>query len=274
VSRAFGDTQYKDNKDLAKDQQKVIALPDVSLVYLQADEFLFICCDGIFEALSNEGVMEFLHQKLSDSQDLAGILSDLETAVLKGGSRDNMSAMLIQLSDGTDYNRPDEFLVGTYYMGGNDSYQLGFRLDLEKHGLKWEEVEKNLHKSSELDSDLALSARSLPSLAQDKPMVALKTQSRTGISKSSRQLVVSPNIFSGDEKEAERLLRSPTHNNHTHHHHHPTDNVLSHSETPKEKEKERTSVFRFNLLSKSVKKEKKSTPASKSKTVILGKSKK
>jgi len=186
VSRAFGDSQYKDIKDLAKDQQKVIALPDVSLVYLQADEFLFICCDGIFEALSNEGVMEFLHQKLSDSQDLAGILSDLVTAVLKGGSRDNMSAMLIQLSDGTDYNRPDEFLVGTYYTGGNDSYQQGFRLDCEKHGLKWDDVEKTVHKSNEVDSELALSARSLPSLAFDKPTVTLKAQQRTGISKSSR----------------------------------------------------------------------------------------
>jgi len=165
--------------------------------------------------------------------------------------------------------------LGTYYIGGNDSYQQGFRIDIEKHGLKWEEVEKNLTKSSEVDSEVALSARSLPSLAQDKPTVTLKTQARPGMSKSSRQLVVSPNILSGDEKEVERLLRSPTHNNHTHHHEKESREMLSNSETPKEKEKEKErSVFRFNLLSKSVKKEKKPTAASKSKTVILGKSKK
>jgi len=118
VSRAFGDSQYKDIRHLPKDQQKVIALPDVSLVYLQEDEFLFICCDGIFEAFSNEGTFEFLRQKLEDSQDTAGILSDLVSSVLRGGSRDNMSTMFIQLTDGREYNHADEYIVGTYYTGG------------------------------------------------------------------------------------------------------------------------------------------------------------
>jgi len=206
VSRAFGDSQYKDNVNLPKDKQKVISVPDVSLVHLQPDQFLFICCDGIFEALTNESTIEFLQTRLKESQDLSHILSELITTVLKGGSRDNMSAMIIQVSDGTDYNREDEYLVGTWYTMGNASYKSGYRLDCENHGLKWEDVEKTLPKSSEDDgSGLGLSTRSLPSIITDKTTTAqLKSSARPGISKSSRLLVVSPSTLSKSEPEEKK----------------------------------------------------------------------
>jgi len=291
VSRAFGDSQYKDIKYLPKDQKKVIALPDVSLVYLQEDEFLFICCDGIFEAFSNEGTFEFLHQKLADSQDTAGILSDLVTAVLKGGSRDNMSAMFIQLTDGSDYRRPDEFLVGTYYIGGNDSYQQGFRFDCLKHGLVWEEVEKTMNRSNEVDSE-TLSASSLPSIAQAQATVTLKTQSRPGMSKSSRQLTVSHIVISDDRDKIVKDL-SP----HTFERPHPLTPSLSSGALPeisdlmsplKENQpnninestrennhNKKSGGFIFELfgISKSSQK-KESKKNTKSKTITLGRSKK
>jgi len=108
------------------------------------------------------------------------------TAILKGGSKDNMSAMLIQLADGTDYNnQKDDFLIGTYYPAGNESYQMGFKEDCEKHGLKWEDVEKTVVKT-----------------ALDKTILAIKTNNnRPGITKSSRNLMVSPSILVNIEKE-------------------------------------------------------------------------
>jgi hypothetical protein len=202
VSRAFGDSQYKVNKDLPPDQQRVIALPDVSLIYLQPDEFLFICCDGIFESFSNEGTIDYLRNHLKDNRDQAVVLSNMLTSVLKGGSRDNMSSLLIQLTDGTDYNLKDEFIVGTYYPAGNDTYLNGFRLDCEKHGLKWEDLEKTLCKTSQYD-DFNLSARSMPTIALDKAVLAIKSQSvtRPGISKSSRNLMVPPSLLLGGNAE-------------------------------------------------------------------------
>jgi len=120
------------------------------------------------------------------------------TSVLKGGSRDNMSSLLIQLTDGTDYNLKDEFIVGTYYSAGNETYQHGFKLDCEKHGLKWEDLEKTLVKPSATD-DFNISARSVPTIALDKNIQALKAQSsRPGISKSSRNLMVSPSLLGGN----------------------------------------------------------------------------
>jgi len=268
VSRAFGDSQYKDTKDLAKHEQKVIALPDVTLSYLKEDEFIFICCDGIFESFSNESTFEFLHNKLSTNNDMAVVLSELVTSVLKGGSRDNMSTMLIQLTDGTDYVREDEFLLGTYYIGGNDSYQIGFRLDCEKHGLKWEEVEHTVIRSSEQDSDLTLSARSLPTIAVDKNLISLKAQPRPGISKSSRNLVVSPSLLASTTSEdnsnnnspisTEKKEPSPSSSSENKI---SPNNSLSVESTPKEK----IGLGRF-LLSKSQKKDKKN---GKSKTTVI-----
>jgi len=272
VSRAFGDSQYKDNISLAKDQQKVIALPDVSFQCLKEDEFLFICCDGIFESFSNAGTFEYLFKHLSDNQDLAAVLSEMLTAVLKGGSLDNMSAMLIQLADGCDYNKPDEYLLGTYYPGGNESYKHGFRLDCEKHGLIWEEVEKNLSKSgSEISSkslDIsgkspeitltcdpdhipvhAMTVRTSPLIVSEKqPTITLKTQTRNGSSKSYRQLMPSPSLLTLEEpktteQEKNSLILSvkqPEKSNH---------------ETTPVKEKEKPSGWRI-FMSKSQKKEK------------------
>jgi len=209
VSRAFGDTPFKDNPDLPKHKQKVISVPDVSHVYLKDDEFLFICCDGIFEAFSNEGTMEYLRSRLKESRDITSILSDLLSAVLKGGSRDNMSAMIVQLCDGTDYNNPEpEFILGTWYSRGNESYMNGYRLDCENHGLKWEDVEKILPKSNEEDDSVrALSVRSLPLIVNDKTTASLKAAARPGISKSSRTLHVSPSTLAKFEDHNEKKRR-------------------------------------------------------------------
>jgi hypothetical protein len=281
VSRAFGDSQYKDNKELPPEQQRVIALPDVSLVHLQTDEFLFICCDGIFESFSNEQTIEYLRNRLKENPDQAAILSDMLTAILKGGSKDNMSAMLIQLADGTDYNnQKDDFLIGTYYPAGNDSYQMGFKEDCEKHGLKWEDVEKTVVKTSlGKDPDFNLAARSMPTIAIDKTILALKTNNnRPGITKSSRNLMVSPSILVNIDKEdppkpKEELLNRPPpireHVDHPHPHppqkekiekislpptpsqisdsHEPITIILDHHSSAGSKEKEKSIVLR-NLL--------------------------
>jgi len=201
VSRAFGDSPYKDNRALPKDKQKVIAVPDVYHFYLQLDQFLYISCDGIFESYSNEKTMEYIQNQLKETTDLAAILSELVTGVLKAGGRDNMSAMIIQLRDGTDYNNESEYILGAWYSSGNDSYKAGFRLDCENHGLKWEDVAKTLKIPIEEDSILNNSIKSMPLIVNDKTTLALKTSARPGISKSSRLLVVSPTTLATAEKE-------------------------------------------------------------------------
>jgi serine/threonine protein phosphatase PrpC len=48
---------------------------------------MFICCDGIFESFTSEQAIEFIHNKMKETDDLAQILGDLLTAVIDKGSQ-------------------------------------------------------------------------------------------------------------------------------------------------------------------------------------------
>jgi protein phosphatase 2C family protein 2/3 len=55
LSRAFGDYQYKDQRNKNPDQQAVTAHPEIiSYSRSRNDEFLMVACDGIWDCLSNE----------------------------------------------------------------------------------------------------------------------------------------------------------------------------------------------------------------------------
>lgn len=102
LSRAIGDRKFKQGHDLPAHEQQVIALPDITELKATKDDVLFICCDGIFEAMSNTGkstyiafitctcvytqvtnkwyridVVEFLRARLQRNEDPAKMLSDL-----------------------------------------------------------------------------------------------------------------------------------------------------------------------------------------------------
>jgi serine/threonine protein phosphatase PrpC len=49
VSRALGDFEYKDRKDLPAAQQKITADSDTTIIArVPEDEFLLLACDGIW----------------------------------------------------------------------------------------------------------------------------------------------------------------------------------------------------------------------------------
>lgn len=71
VSRSLADFQYKDRADLPADKQKVTAASDMTTIARDAsDEFLLLCCDGIWDVMSNEDAVEFVssHLKVSSEQ--------------------------------------------------------------------------------------------------------------------------------------------------------------------------------------------------------------
>jgi len=144
VSRALGDHCYKANKGLSPQNQKVIALPEISISYVGNDDYLFICCDGVLEPRfvnNGHGIFNFLNEKLKSSGDTAQILSDLIRELLSSGARDNMTALLIEFKDGTDYNGGVEFIAGEYYEEyGNLSYVNAFKSNCELNGKTIEEV--------------------------------------------------------------------------------------------------------------------------------------
>lgn len=72
-----------------------------------ADEFIFLGCDGIFDAMSNASVCEFIKANLALSVTLGSICESLIDECFKKGSTDNMTAMLIAFEGADKYSSND-----------------------------------------------------------------------------------------------------------------------------------------------------------------------
>ncbi|KAF4322382.1 hypothetical protein BBO99_00002964 [Phytophthora kernoviae] len=97
VSRSFGDLWFKRNAELKPHQQLVTSEPCVRVQRRdQADEFLVLCCDGIYDVMSNDQLRKFIRSKLKNGvknpKDISEMLLD---ECLSKGSRDNMSAVIV-----------------------------------------------------------------------------------------------------------------------------------------------------------------------------------
>ncbi|CAH1773594.1 unnamed protein product [Owenia fusiformis] len=69
LSRAIGDHAYKTTKDIALKDQMITALPDVKSTKLEeGDEFLVLACDGIWNCLTSQEVVDFVKQRLQDEK--------------------------------------------------------------------------------------------------------------------------------------------------------------------------------------------------------------
>jgi len=123
VSRAFGDCTLKNNKSLQFRQQRVTSLTETRRIIASHGDELFLFCDGLVEYLDNERLIDSLYRHIPLYQDPVYALGFLFDEVLEGGSRDNMSAILVQFADGTSYGvdgRQKTFLPGPLYLTRND----------------------------------------------------------------------------------------------------------------------------------------------------------
>ena len=86
VSRALGDFEYKMETDLSAVAQLVSPEPDVLVQprQSQADEFVVLACDGVWDVMSNEEVADFIRARMLLSEDLALVCSELiDTCIAK-----------------------------------------------------------------------------------------------------------------------------------------------------------------------------------------------
>jgi len=156
VSRALGDHCYKSNKGLPPDRQKIIGIPDIRVSYVGKDDYLFLCCDGIVEPRNfvkeGVGIFQFIHERFQHSMDTAQILSELIRKLLQSGSRDNMTAMIVEFRNGQDYNCGSEFIAGEYYEEyGNPSYVNAYKSSCELVGKTIDEVKGLWNTRKELE---------------------------------------------------------------------------------------------------------------------------
>ncbi|CAF3323500.1 unnamed protein product [Rotaria sp. Silwood1] len=104
LSRAIGDHAYKKTPKLPPEEQAITALPDIRTLTLEnQDEFMVIACDGIWNFMSSQDVVDFVRGRL-EKQTLSQICEELFMHCLApntsgdGTGCDNMTAIIVKFN--------------------------------------------------------------------------------------------------------------------------------------------------------------------------------
>lgn len=111
LSRALGDFIFKKNLTKSPEEQIVTALPDITVTDITPEtEFLVLACDGIWDVLTNQEVVDFIRPRIASKMEPAQICEELMTRCLApdcqmgGLGCDNMTVVLVCLLHGNSYD--------------------------------------------------------------------------------------------------------------------------------------------------------------------------
>lgn len=107
LSRAIGDFDFKKTANLPPEEQIVTAYPDVmEHEFTPDDEFVVLACDGIWDCMHSQQVVEFIRRGIAEGQDLVEICENLMDNCLApesditGIGCDNMTVLIVALLNG------------------------------------------------------------------------------------------------------------------------------------------------------------------------------
>ncbi|KAL9250348.1 putative protein phosphatase 2C 60 [Drosera capensis] len=102
LARAIGDMEFKQNKFLPVEKQIVTANPDINTVELcEDDDFIVLACDGVWDCMTSQQLVDFVHEKLSTESKLSSVCESvldrcLAPSTAGGEGCDNMTMILVQ----------------------------------------------------------------------------------------------------------------------------------------------------------------------------------
>ena len=84
LSRSLGDMEYKQNKKIQPEDQMITAYPEVTTSNLQDVDFIFLGCDGVYDCLSNQEIVDFITSRLKKNPNikLGKILEEMLDQIL------------------------------------------------------------------------------------------------------------------------------------------------------------------------------------------------
>ncbi|KAF5748114.1 hypothetical protein HS088_TW04G00064 [Tripterygium wilfordii] len=94
--------EFKQNKFLPVEKQIVTANPDVNTVDLCGDDnFIVLACDGIWDCMSSQQLVDFIHEQLKTESKLSAVCERvldrcLAPSTAGGEGCDNMTMILVQ----------------------------------------------------------------------------------------------------------------------------------------------------------------------------------
>ncbi|XP_076368076.1 protein phosphatase 1G [Tachypleus tridentatus] len=103
LSRAIGDHAYKQVTNLSPKEQMITALPDIQTLTIDPDqdEFMVLACDGIWNFMSSQEVVDFIKERLEPEKQLSKICEELFDHCLApdtmgdGTGCDNMTCIIV-----------------------------------------------------------------------------------------------------------------------------------------------------------------------------------
>jgi len=102
LARAIGDMEFKQNKFLPAEKQIVTANPDINVVELcEDDEFIVLACDGVWDVMSSQQVVDFIHEHINVDDKLSTVCEKvlakcLAPSTALGEGCDNMTIIIVQ----------------------------------------------------------------------------------------------------------------------------------------------------------------------------------
>lgn len=107
LSRAIGDFDFKRSVTRPPEEQIVTAFPDVMEHQISPDdEFLVLACDGIWDCMHSQTVIEFVRRGIADKQKLAYICENImdhclaPASDMSGIGCDNMTILIVGILNG------------------------------------------------------------------------------------------------------------------------------------------------------------------------------
>lgn len=157
LSRGIGDFEFKDSK-LLPEEQAVTALPDVLEHDLNTlnDEFIVLACDGIWDCLTSQQVVDFVRRYIKEKKSLTEICELMMNTCLaptSGGSGigcDNMSVCIVALLNNNE--SLDEWYTRISNKISDDDLKLLPSADELSNDLYKIDIEKKMSETKEDDS--------------------------------------------------------------------------------------------------------------------------
>lgn len=107
LSRAIGDFEFKQNFSLDAEHQIVTADPEIISHKCDGEEeFLVLACDGIWDCLTSQQVVDFVRRAIANGDSLPKICEDIMLKCLAPDSElggigcDNMTVVIVALLNG------------------------------------------------------------------------------------------------------------------------------------------------------------------------------
>jgi len=104
LSRAIGDLEYKKDDKIGVHEQLIVAVPEVKKRQLTAeDDFFVIGCDGIWECMQNQDIVDFVSKRIKDKdKNLSKVVEELLDNILASDTStgigcDNMTCIIVTL---------------------------------------------------------------------------------------------------------------------------------------------------------------------------------